>query len=87
MPLVIVTFLRQCRGQVEQVSFSKKGHAFLNFGGKYPQHSPELARDARLARLALMASRHKLISFGLPASAILVDASFFEGLLDPLASC
>ena len=26
------------RGLVEQVSFSKKGHAFLNFGGKYPQH-------------------------------------------------
>jgi hypothetical protein len=24
------------RGLVEQVSFSKKGHAFLNFGGKYP---------------------------------------------------
>ena len=26
------------RGLVEQVSFSKKGHAFLNFGGRYPQH-------------------------------------------------
>jgi hypothetical protein len=26
------------RGLVEQVSVSKKGHAFLNFGGKYPQH-------------------------------------------------
>ena len=25
------------RGLVEQVSFSKKGHAFLNFGGRYPQ--------------------------------------------------
>jgi hypothetical protein len=24
------------RGLVEQVSFSKKGHAFLNFGGRYP---------------------------------------------------
>jgi hypothetical protein len=26
------------RGLVEQVSFSKKGHAFLNFGGRYPKH-------------------------------------------------
>jgi len=26
------------RGLVEHVSFSKKGHAFLNFGGNYPQH-------------------------------------------------
>jgi hypothetical protein len=26
------------RGLLEQVSFSKKGHAFLNFGGRYPQH-------------------------------------------------
>jgi hypothetical protein len=25
------------RGLVEQVSFSKKGNAFLNFGGRYPQ--------------------------------------------------
>jgi hypothetical protein len=25
------------RGLVEQVSFSKKGHAFLNFGGSYPR--------------------------------------------------
>ena len=25
------------RGLVEQVSFSQKGDAFLNFGGKYPQ--------------------------------------------------
>ena len=25
------------RGLVEQVSFSKKGYAFLNFGGRYPQ--------------------------------------------------
>jgi hypothetical protein len=25
------------RGLVEQVSFSQKGNAFLNFGGKYPQ--------------------------------------------------
>ena len=24
------------RGLVEQVSVSKKGHAFLNFGGRYP---------------------------------------------------
>ena len=24
------------RGMVEQVSVSKKGHAFLNFGGRYP---------------------------------------------------
>jgi hypothetical protein len=26
------------RGLVEQVSFSQKGHAFLNFGGRYPKH-------------------------------------------------
>jgi hypothetical protein len=26
------------RGLVEQVSFSHKGHAFLNFGGWYPRH-------------------------------------------------
>ena len=26
------------RGLIEQVSFSQKGHAFLNFGGRYPQH-------------------------------------------------
>ena len=26
------------RGLVEQVSFSQKGHAFPNFGGRYPQH-------------------------------------------------
>ena len=26
------------RGMVEQVSVSKKGHAFLNFGGRYPNH-------------------------------------------------
>ena len=25
-------------GKIEQVSFSKKVHAFLNFGGKYPEH-------------------------------------------------
>jgi hypothetical protein len=25
------------RGLVEQVSFSEKGHAFLNFGGRYPK--------------------------------------------------
>ena len=25
------------RGLVEQVSFSQKGNAFLNFGGRYPQ--------------------------------------------------
>jgi hypothetical protein len=25
------------RGLVEQVSFSQKGHAFLNFGGRYPK--------------------------------------------------
>ena len=25
------------RGLVEQVSFSQKGHAFLNFGGRYPR--------------------------------------------------
>jgi hypothetical protein len=25
------------RGLVEQVSFSKKGNAFVNFGGRYPQ--------------------------------------------------
>jgi len=25
------------RGLVEEVSFSKKGNAFLNFGGRYPQ--------------------------------------------------
>ena len=27
------------RGLVEQVSVSKKGHAFLNFGGRYPNQS------------------------------------------------
>ena len=26
------------RGLVEQVSISKKGHAFLNFSGRYPNH-------------------------------------------------
>jgi hypothetical protein len=34
------------RELAEQVSFSKKGNAFLNFGGRYPQqvHSPDLCR-------------------------------------------
>ena len=27
------------RGLVEQVSVSKKGHAFLNFGGHYPNQT------------------------------------------------
>ena len=35
------------RGLVEQVSVSKKGHAFLNFGGNYPN------------QISLASCRHK----------------------------
>jgi hypothetical protein len=48
------------RGLVEQVSFSKKGDAFLNFGGKYPQHVSPIGAVGEMHRLAQAKKANRL---------------------------